>query len=132
MPEFQDHCGKPVPSRNFSSLIQKQLAIDRGDDADCCPLYKSGSYVAKGARYENHAALLHEQQVYYKLRTIQGRHVPVCLGAIALHPKYPYYYDGGRYTHMLLLSWAGGSLTKNLKVDSSISSMIQHSLSGYS
>ncbi|EFW22030.1 hypothetical protein D8B26_002124 [Coccidioides posadasii str. Silveira] len=142
-PNFQDHCGKPIPSRNFSSLIQKQLAIDRGDDADCCPLYKSGSYgalfkvrlsshgftlVAKGARYENHAALLHEQQVYYKLQTIQGRHVPVCLGAIALHPKYPYYYDGGRYTHMLLLSWAGGSLTKNLKVDSSISSMIQHSL----
>ncbi|KMP10215.1 hypothetical protein CIRG_09896 [Coccidioides immitis RMSCC 2394] len=142
-PNFEDHSGKPIPSHNFPSLIQQQLAIDRGENADCLPLYKSGSYgalfkvrlsshgftlVAKGARYDNRGALLHEQQVYRKLRTIQGHYVPVCLGTITLHQKYPYYYDEGRYTHMLLLSWAGVPLTESSNIDQQAYMMIQRSL----
>ncbi|EAS33821.3 uncharacterized protein CIMG_04845 [Coccidioides immitis RS] len=143
-PNFQDHRGKAPPSRSFLKRIRCQLAVDRGDNADCRPLYKAGSYgalfkvrlsshgftlVAKGARRENLSALLHEREVYDKLRTIQGHHVPVCLGVVRLEPKRPYYYDEGRYTHMLLLSWAGRSISEGLgPMGPSISSMVKCSI----
>ncbi|KAI1916106.1 hypothetical protein LOZ65_005339 [Ophidiomyces ophidiicola] len=127
-PNFQDHREKINPSA-FLRKVRQQLAVDRGRDADCRPLYKAGSYgalfkvrlsshgftlVAKGATCDNVGALMRERDVYNKLRDIQGQHVPVCLGVIELERKYPYYYDGGKYTHMLMLSWAGRSITNSL------------------
>lgn len=128
-PNFHDHQGKNIPAPEFLDLVRNQLATDRGYDADCCPLYKAGSYgalfkvrlsshgftlVAKGATNEHILPLLHERGIYNKLRVVQGIHVPVCLGVVKLEPKYPYYYNGGRYTHMLLLSWAGEPIARCL------------------
>ncbi|KAI1954180.1 hypothetical protein LOZ12_004231 [Ophidiomyces ophidiicola] len=142
-PNFKDHCGKPIPSRDFRKLVRTQLAIDLGNDADCYPLHRSGSYgtlfkirlsshgftfVAKGACYENWKLLLHEQKVYQKLRNIQGDHVPVCLGAITLDKKCPYYFQEGIYTHMILLSWAGAPITRRLTAEPQMHMMIRRSL----
>ena len=141
---FQDHREKINP-QSFLRKVRQQLAVDRGHDADCRPLYKAGSYgalfkvrlsshgftlVAKGATCENLDALTRERDVYNKLRDIQGQHVPVCLGIIELEPKRPYYYDGGIYTHMLMLSWAGRSITNsqsngNLPVSDMVKSSLQ-------
>ncbi|KMU81591.1 hypothetical protein CISG_09204 [Coccidioides immitis RMSCC 3703] len=143
-PNFQDH-RKKINPRSFLRRVRQQLAVDRGHDADCRPLYKAGSYgalfkvrlsshgftlVAKGATCENLDALVHERNMYNKLRDIQGQHVPVCLGIIKLERKRPYYYDGGVYTHMLMLSWAGRSITNsqsngNLPVSDMVKSAFQ-------
>ncbi|KAG5288067.1 hypothetical protein I7I48_10153 [Histoplasma ohiense] len=119
---YQDHQKGQINVQEFCSRMQTQLATDRGADADACPLYKAGScgalfklrlsshgytLVAKGVEYENRHKLKHEMRVYNRLQDLQGEHVPVCLGVVQLHSRYPYYYDGGVYTHMLLLSWAG-------------------------
>ncbi|PGH05103.1 hypothetical protein AJ80_08402 [Polytolypa hystricis UAMH7299] len=140
-PNFHDHREKNISSHDFLTLVRNQLATDRRDNADCCPLYKAGSYgalfkvrlsshgfilVAKGARFKNQRALLHERTIYDKLHVIQGIHVPVCLGIVELEPKRPYYYNEGKYTHMLLLSWAGKPITGGLSP--SISDMIVFSL----
>ncbi|KMU79578.1 hypothetical protein CISG_01996 [Coccidioides immitis RMSCC 3703] len=51
--------------------------------------------------------LLHENAVYGRLRPIQGRHIPVCLGILDLS-KRPLFYDGiARIPRLLLLSHAG-------------------------
>jgi len=53
--------------------------------------------------------LRHEAEVYRRLTTVQGVHVPICLGSIDLDE--PYYYDAGiRIVHLMLLSWGGECL----------------------
>ncbi|KAI1357178.1 hypothetical protein F5Y08DRAFT_334047 [Xylaria arbuscula] len=100
-----------------------QLARDRGLDADAMLLYLSGSVgalfkvrlsfhgytlVAKGVEHAHLARLQHEKKVYDRLRTIQGKYVPVCLGNVDLDLLY--YYDGGVYKYFLFLGWAGRPL----------------------
>ncbi|KAK1973778.1 hypothetical protein LZ30DRAFT_609870, partial [Colletotrichum cereale] len=64
--------------------------------------------VAKGVESFDLARLRHENKVYDRLRLIQGKHVPVCLGSVDL--ILPFYYDSGIYEHFLFLSWAGQPL----------------------
>jgi hypothetical protein len=106
-------------------FLRAQLAEDRGRDADSVPLYLSGSVgalfkvrlsafgytlVAKGVEGPDLKRLQHEKKVYDHLRSIQGEYVPVCLGLTDL--ALPFYYDGGVYRHILLLSWAGRPLPR--------------------
>ncbi|EEH49235.1 uncharacterized protein PADG_05314 [Paracoccidioides brasiliensis Pb18] len=42
-PNYQDHQKGRIQIHSFRSRFQRQLAMDRGPDADCCPLYKAGS-----------------------------------------------------------------------------------------
>ncbi|KAI1145883.1 hypothetical protein F4825DRAFT_442461 [Nemania diffusa] len=122
-PNFSSHPEQHIEPSVFRCLLLEQLAKDRGSDADAMPLYLSGSIgalfkvrlsshgytlVAKGVEENHLARLQHEYQVYDWLSTIQGKHVPVCLGKVDL--VLPYYYDGGVFTHFLLLSWAGRPL----------------------
>lgn len=122
-PNFGDHQLQHIDLSRFQRLIRAQLARDRGPDADAMPLYLSGSIgalfkirlsshgytlVAKGVEHAYLARLQHENKVYGQLYTIQGKHVPVCLGNIDL--VLPYYYDGGVYVHFLFLGWAGRPL----------------------
>ncbi|ODH48358.1 hypothetical protein GX48_05560 [Paracoccidioides brasiliensis] len=119
-PNYQDHQKGRIQIHGFCAGIRKQLAMDRGPDTDCRPLYKAGScgalfkvrfsshgytVVAKGVEYKHVHKLKHEKQIYDELRDLQGECIPVCLGVIQLALKYPYYHDGGIYTHMLFLSW---------------------------
>jgi serine/threonine protein kinase len=52
--------------------------------------------------------LQHENEMYDRLRAIQGNHVPVCLGSINL--VLPYYYASDVYVHFMFLSWDGRPL----------------------
>ena len=119
-PNVHDHKAKHIRVDTFRRLVRKQLAEDRRHDADCTPLYIQGArgalfkirlsshgytFVAKGMEADKVAYLQHEERVYSRMGEIQGRHVPVCMGAIDL--KLPYYYNSGVYVRMLFLSWAG-------------------------
>ncbi|KAM0271972.1 hypothetical protein ACHAQH_008858 [Verticillium albo-atrum] len=122
-PNFEDHGARHIDRPEFLRLIRDQLAKDRGPDADCVPLYLSGAVgslfkarlsshgytlVAKGVESFDLALLRHENDIYDRVKPIQGKHVPVCLGRIDL--ILPYYYDGGVFEHFMLLSWAGRPL----------------------
>ncbi|KAJ9655814.1 hypothetical protein H2201_008724 [Coniosporium apollinis] len=119
-PNFQDHKGKHIDLKTFLCLIRHRLATDRGRDADYKQLYIKGSrgallkvrlsshgytVVAKGMEKPNLGHLRHERRIYNRVKSIQGKYVPVCLGFVNL--KRPYYYDGGAYVSMIFLSWAG-------------------------
>ncbi|KAL7789024.1 hypothetical protein V8C37DRAFT_386986 [Trichoderma ceciliae] len=114
------HGQKHISRLEFLHLIREQLAVDRGRDADCMPLYRSGSrgslfkarlsshgytLVAKGMENLDYAHLQHENEIYDRLLPIQGKYIPVCLGRIDL--ILPYYYDCGVFTHFMFLGWAG-------------------------
>ncbi|UKZ73878.1 hypothetical protein TrVFT333_001532 [Trichoderma virens FT-333] len=114
------HGQKHISRFEFLHLIREQLAVDRGRDADCMPLYRSGSrsslfklrlsshgytLVAKGIESLDLAHLQHENEIYDCMLAIQGSYIPVCLGNINL--ILPYYYDCGVYKHFMFLAWAG-------------------------
>ena len=63
------------------------------------------TFVAKGTEADKVAYLQHEECIYGRVRIIQGKYVPVCMGAVDL--MRPYYYNCGVYVRMLFLSWAG-------------------------
>ncbi|OAQ58949.1 serine threonine protein kinase [Pochonia chlamydosporia 170] len=119
-PNASHHGQMHISRLEFLRLIRHQLAIDRGRDANCAPLHRSGSrgslfkvrlashgytLVAKGVEGLDLACLQHENDMYSRLQAIQGKYVPVCLGTIGL--VRPYYYDSGVYVHFMFLSWAG-------------------------
>jgi hypothetical protein len=114
---------KRIERLDFLRRIRDQLATDRGPDADCTLLYRSGArgslfkvrlsthgytLVAKGVESVDRAYLQHENDMYDHLRAIQGKYVPVCLGSIDL--LRPHHYDGRIHTHFLFLGWAGRPL----------------------
>ncbi|KAG5296012.1 hypothetical protein I7I50_08965 [Histoplasma capsulatum G186AR] len=144
-PNYQDHQKGQINVQEFCSHMQTQLATGRGPDADCCPFYKARScgalfklrlsshgytLVAKVVEYENRHKLEHEMLVYNRLQDLQGEHVPVCLGVVQLESEYPYYYDGGIYTHMLFLSWAGEPVQESTNSNHAedILSLVSHAL----
>lgn len=61
---------------------------------------------AKGTPYWFSNHLDHEAKVYHHLECLQGKHIPVHVGNIALETGY--YFEGiAIITHMMLLSFAG-------------------------
>ena len=66
--------------------------------------------IAKGTVSHLIPHLRHERAIYEKLRPVQGKHVPVCLGGINL--KNPWFYQGfAAVVHMLFLSFCGISIS---------------------
>ncbi|RSM01112.1 hypothetical protein CEP52_008753 [Fusarium oligoseptatum] len=127
-PNLADHSNMHITLNEFLRLAQDQLAVDLGKDADCVPLYLSGSrgslfkfrlsshgytLVAKGVEGMDTEELLHESKIYSHLRDLQGEFIPVCLGVIDLIT--PYYFDCGVYTDFMFLSYGGRSVLKELK-----------------
>ena len=119
-PNYADHPRTHLPIKHFLTLIQQQLKVDDGKDADCTPLYLCGSrgalfkirlsshgytFVTKGVEQANAKHLQHEHRIYHHLRSLQGTYIPVCLGIIQL--KIPYYFNGWEISHMLCMSFAG-------------------------
>ena len=109
----------------FLPLARAQLAVDRGHDADCMPLWISDAHgtlfkfrlsshgytlAAKGVEIMDIKYLHHESKVYSHAQDLQGRVIPVCLGVIDLIK--PYYYDCGVYENFMFLSYGGRSLKR--------------------
>lgn len=129
-PNFVTHGKQRLGLRKFLALVRSQLACDRGLDADCQPLHLSGrhgslfkvrlsshgyTFVAKGVEQVDVTRLRRESRIYDKLQSLQGRHVPVCLGNIDL--VRPYYYDSGVFVMFMLLGWAGRPLFESVNAD---------------
>jgi hypothetical protein len=122
-PNSAHHGKRHIGRLRFLDLLREQLARDRDRDADCAPLYRFGArgslfkvrlsthgytFVAKGMESSHRDYLKHESVIYGRLRAIQGRHIPVCLGMIDL--LRPWHFNGRVNMHFLLLSWAGRPL----------------------
>ncbi|EEU47048.1 uncharacterized protein NECHADRAFT_35371 [Fusarium vanettenii 77-13-4] len=127
-PNFADHGNMHITPGEFLRLARDQLAVDRGKDADCVPLYLSGSrgslfkfrlsshgytLVAKGVEIMDTKHLRHENKMYIHLRDIQGEFIPVCLGVIGLVK--PYYFNSGVYKDFMFLSYGGQPVLKEFK-----------------
>ena len=120
-PNHADHGQSHLERYEFLYLLQQQLERDRGRITDCEPLWISGNLgavmfkitltshgytvIAKGM--EDHKAhnLVHEEKIYLHLQSIQGVHIPVCLGFFDL--LLPYYHWSCKYECLLLQSYAG-------------------------
>ncbi|KAK3933956.1 hypothetical protein QBC46DRAFT_400895 [Diplogelasinospora grovesii] len=127
----------PITASDLTCLIQEQLQRYR----DCEPLEKYGkhgargtlfklslslyryTFVGKGTVSENVRYLLHEADVYRRLKALQGKAVPVFLGNIDLVTPYnltarhAYYFAGAKIAHMLLMSWVGEETRKSSVLD---------------
>ncbi|TPX10714.1 uncharacterized protein E0L32_008283 [Thyridium curvatum] len=112
----------PIDHAEFLELLRQQL--ERTLDDGITPLGPSGAcgvlfrvtllaycytFVSKGTFRAFVKDLEHEAAVYRRLQPIQGRHVPVFLGAIDLRSMNKIYYYGYRayVIHMTFLSWGG-------------------------
>lgn len=119
------HARHPIDHAEFLELLRQQL--ERILDDGITPLGLSGAcgvlfrvtllaycytFVSKGTFREFVKDLEHEAAVYRRLQPIQGRHVPVFLGAIdLLSMNQIYYYDYRAYViHMTFLSWGGNEI----------------------
>ena len=110
----------------LTALVRTQLAAD--PDQGCKPLGSQGArgalfrinllshgyvFVAKGTVRAFVTDMSHETIMYRRLKPLQGKIIPVCLGHIRL--KRRYYLDlGVKIRHMLLLSWGGKEIDDGL------------------
>ena len=118
---YQGHVHQ-LSGEEFRMLLDEQLRRGRGNA--CQPLWMQGArgalfrvtltshgytVVGKGTVTGFIKDLRHEAEVYRRLVTLQGTHIPIFLGSIDLDE--PFYYDTGvRIMHFILLSWAGNCL----------------------
>lgn len=124
----------------FCSHLREQLEKDL--DSNCQALGIQGSrgalfkvtlspygytVAAKGTVGAFVRDLQHEAAIYQHLRSLQGRAIPVCLGAIDL--VHPHYYDiGVRIVHMMLLAWGGSCLEGKDEHQRPLSNHIRHAV----
>ncbi|KAI4134372.1 MAG: hypothetical protein LQ341_006032 [Variospora aurantia] len=107
----------------FCELVRLQLATTM--DKDIKDLHLQGArsmvfyitlatygytFIGKGTIDVFIPDLMHEASMYRRLRTLQGRSIPVHLGNIDL--VYPWYEFDVTVIHMLLISYGGRSLTE--------------------
>ena len=120
-PNFEDHGNSQhrISRQTFLRLLREQLF--KNPDEGCAEFGKPGSrgvmfkvrllshgytMVAKGTVWYFVPALRYEAMVYERLRSIQGEHVPICLGNINL--KQVWFYQGfADVVHMMFLSFCG-------------------------
>lgn len=139
-PNAREHGDQHLPRASFIKSVCKQLAADRGKDADCCPLNLHGArgallkvrlsshgyvFVAKGGPECDSRHLRYEAHIYRHLRPVQGIHVPACCGIVCL--RVPYLYGSAELTHLLILGWAGRSVLSMEKMGP-VSSIIRDTL----
>jgi hypothetical protein len=61
--------------------------------------------VIKATTAEKQHRLQAEVENYDHLTSLQGRQIPVCLGAFK--PRIAYWYHGEKMAHMMILGWSG-------------------------
>ena len=109
--------------QEFGAMVQRQLAMTL--DRNCKDLKIQGSrgalfqitlashgytFVAKGTRDVFVPDLMHEGRMYDRLKSIQGKLIPVYLGNIDL--DWPWLDFRVQIIHMLLMSWGGERIDK--------------------
>ncbi|KAL7938208.1 hypothetical protein V8C35DRAFT_291220 [Trichoderma chlorosporum] len=116
------HARHPVSHEKWLDLLQKQLQHSLDDGIT--PLKQGGArgvlfkvtllaygytFLAKGTVQAFISDLSHEAAVYDRLKSMQGRDVPVFLGTIDLRSmdRIYYYFHRVYVVHLTLLSWGG-------------------------
>jgi hypothetical protein len=113
----------PMDARGFTRNLHRQLVQNRNEGFE--PLHIRGrtgyllkatllshgyTVIIKATTEEKEHALIAEADNYHRLRTLQGHHIPVCLGSFV--PNIEYWYHGEIMTHMMILSWSGTRLQR--------------------
>ncbi|KAL9633757.1 MAG: hypothetical protein Q9204_003263 [Flavoplaca sp. TL-2023a] len=126
----------------LARLLRRQLAVDL--DTHCTNLREQGrtgmlfkltlsshgyTFVAKGVPRGFVTSAKHEGRVYSLMRERQGQSIPVYLGNIDLIKK----WIEGTFdvVHMLLLSWAGESVARNIALDAAGRHLVMHERSAF-
>ncbi|RHZ44725.1 uncharacterized protein CDV56_101514 [Aspergillus thermomutatus] len=124
-PNRQLHGGQwhPMDARGLTRNLHRQLVQNRNEGFE--PLHIRGrtgyllkatllshgyTVIIKATTEEKEHALIAEADNYHRLRTLQGHHIPVCLGSFV--PNIEYWYHGEIMTHMMILSWSGTRLQR--------------------
>ncbi|EFW99088.1 hypothetical protein CMQ_5509 [Grosmannia clavigera kw1407] len=112
----------PISYLQFMDLLREQFSqglepgvVVLGKEGACGALFQitlsryGYTLIAKGVTGGRVPELEKEVAVYQKLRSLQGRGIPVCLGSVDLKPlKQVFYYDlDVRIIRFMLLSYAG-------------------------
>lgn len=130
-PNVADHGKKHLKKSLFLRMVQTQMKEQRDKVTDCKPLDIDGSrgtmfkitltshgytIIAKGVQQDDIHHLRNEANVYHQLCSLQGSHIPVCIGSINLIK--PYYHRHLHYVcefvQLLLLSYAGTPVFKTV------------------
>lgn len=130
-PNVVHHGKKHLKKSLFLRMVQTQMKEQRDKVTDCKPLDIDGSrgtmfkitltshgytIIAKGVQKDNIKHLRNEANVYHQLCSLQGSHIPVCIGSIDLIK--PYYHRHHHYVcefvRLLLLSYAGTPVFKTV------------------
>lgn len=124
-PNVFEHGGPehPITALQFTDQLHEQLLQNREKDFEQLHVYGATGLLLKAslsnfgytvlikATSTYFSPRLHnEHKVYKYLRSIQGEHIPVCLGLF--FPKAPYFYHGKVMKYMLILSWAGDRILR--------------------
>ncbi|KAL2793211.1 hypothetical protein BJX66DRAFT_326258 [Aspergillus keveii] len=124
-PNRQLHGGQwhPMDARGLTRNLHRQLVQNQDEGFE--PLHIRGrtgyllkatllshgyTVIIKATTEEKEHALIAEADNYHRLRTLQGHHIPVCLGSFV--PNIEYWYHGEIMTHMMILSWSGTRLQR--------------------
>ncbi|KAJ5111766.1 hypothetical protein NUU61_001396 [Penicillium alfredii] len=107
--------------REFTRQLHRQLSRNRDhgfEQLHICGrtgylikatlLSRGYTVIIKATTVEKQHRLEAEVDNYYRLRSLQGQHIPVCLGAFM--PRIAYWYHGELMARMMVLSWSGTRL----------------------
>lgn len=109
-PNIAHHGKKHLKKSLFLRMVQTQMKEQRDKVTDCKPLDIDGSrgtmfkitltshgytIIAKGVQQDDIHHLRNEANVYHQLCSLQGSHIPVCMGTINLIK--PYYHRHRHY-----------------------------------
>lgn len=115
-----------LSAQQFTHQLHNQLIHNREKDFEqldirgrTCFLMKASlstlgyTVVIKATTKEYYSRIKGEFDAYNRLRSLQGRYIPVCIGSFS--PQIAYHYHGKPMAYMLILSWSGvraqGALT---------------------
>ena len=122
-PNWKLHGGQrhSMGPQEFTRQLHRQLARDRDlgfEQLHICGrtgylmkatlLSRGYTVIIKATTGEKHHRLLAEVDNYHHLRSLQGQHIPVCLGTFT--PRVTYWYHGELMARMMILSWSGTRL----------------------
>jgi hypothetical protein len=108
----------PFGAKQFTRRLHNQLLQDResgfeqlhicgrtGFILKATLLSHGYTVVIKATSAQKEAGLQREISIYHHLRSLQGKHIPVCVGHF--RPDTSYWYHGQRMTLMMVLGWSG-------------------------
>ncbi|KAJ6134491.1 hypothetical protein N7523_000813 [Penicillium sp. IBT 18751x] len=122
-PNWKIHGGQrhSMGPQEFTRQLHRQLARDRDlgfEQLHVCGrtgylmkatlLSRGYTVIIKATTVEKQHRLQAEVDNYHYLRSLQGQHIPVCLGDFK--PRVAYWYHGKLMAQMMILSWSGTRL----------------------